>query len=131
MTSNFWKGPFENLGTRLNFLLAYHPQMDGQSEITNSTILYLLKVYVTKVDQRDQWEKYLTILEYTYNNIVHTSTRKEPFEIIEGRLKLPLIVKMLGKIFAGNEYSRDLKESFQKIKDTIPIKKKRQKATVD
>ena len=50
MTSNFWKVLFENLGTRLNFFLAYHPQMDGQSEIANLTILDLLKAYVTKVD---------------------------------------------------------------------------------
>ena len=51
MTSNFWKGLFENLGTRLNFSSAYHPQTDGQSEIANLTILDLLKAYVTKVDQ--------------------------------------------------------------------------------
>ena len=64
MTNNFWKGIFENLGTRLNFLLFYQPQMDGQSDIANLTILDLLKTYVTEVDQRDQWEKYLPILEY-------------------------------------------------------------------
>ena len=51
MKSNFWKGLFENLGTKLNFSLAYHPQTDGQSEIANLTILDLLKAYVTEVDQ--------------------------------------------------------------------------------
>ena len=35
MTSSVWKGLFENLGTNLNFSLAYHPQIDGQSEIAN------------------------------------------------------------------------------------------------
>ena len=70
----------------------------------------------------------MPILEYAYNNTVHTSTRKAPFEIIEGRPKLPLIVKTLEKVFATDEYSRDLKESFQNIKDTISIAQKRQKA---
>ena len=131
MTNNFWKGLFENLGTRLNFSLAYHPQTDGQSKIANLTILDLLKAYVTEVDQRDQWEKYLPLLEYAYNNTIHTSTGKAPFEIIEGRPKLPLIVKTLGHVFAADEYSRDLKESFQKIKDSISIAQKRQKVAAD
>ena len=119
MTSNFWRGLFENLGTRLNFSLGYHPQTDGQSKIANLTILDLLKAYVTEVDQRDQWEKYLPLLEYAYNNTIHTSTGKAPFEIIERRPKLSLIVKTLGHVFTANEYSRDIKESFQKIKEAI------------
>ena len=131
MTSLFWKGLFENLGTRLNFSSAYHPQTDGQSEIVNSTILDLLKSYVNEVDQRNQWEKYLPLVEYAYNNTVHTSTGKSPFEIIEGRSKVPPILRMHQKIFAANEYVRDLQTSFQKIKDTIQVSQQKQKLAVD
>ena len=101
MTSNFWKGLFENLGTKLNFSLAYHPQTDGQSEIANLTIIDLLKAYVTEVEQRDQWEKFLPMVEYAYNNTIHTSTGKTPFEVVEGKPKLPLMVKYLSNVFAA------------------------------
>ena len=56
MTTNFWKGLFDNLGMRLDFSSAYHPQMDGQSKIANLMILDLLKNYVNVVDQRSQWK---------------------------------------------------------------------------
>ncbi|MGC8170066.1 hypothetical protein, partial [Salmonella enterica] len=49
------------------------------------------KTYVTKVDQRCQWEKYLPLIEYAYNNTVHTFKEKMPFEVIEGRVKSPLL----------------------------------------
>ncbi|MCO5579331.1 hypothetical protein L7F22_033186 [Adiantum nelumboides] len=133
MTNNFWIGLFENLGTRLNFSSAY---TDGQSEIANLTVLDLLKAYVTEADQRSQWEKYLplveyAIVEYAYNNTVHTFTRKAPFEVIEGRPKSALLLKVHGKIFAADEYSRDLKESFQKIKEAISIAQQKQKAVAN
>ena len=116
MTSLFWRGMFENLGTKLNFSLSYHPQMDGQSEIANLTIKDLLKAYVTKVDQHDQWERYLPMVVYAYNNTIHTSMGKTPFDIIEGRPKLPLMVKYLSNLFAANESSKDLTKSFQGLK---------------
>ncbi|MCO5563751.1 hypothetical protein L7F22_017398 [Adiantum nelumboides] len=131
MTNNFWKGLFENLGTRLNFFLAYHLQTDGQSEIANLTILDILKAYVTEVDQRSQWEKYLPLVEYAYNNTVHTSIGKAPFEVIEGRPKSPLLLKVHGKIFAADEYIQDLKEFFQKIKKAISIAQQKQKAAAN
>ncbi|MCO5548013.1 hypothetical protein L7F22_001469 [Adiantum nelumboides] len=107
MTNNFWKGLFENLGTRLNFSSAYHPQTDGQCEIANLTILDLLKAYVTEVDQCSQWEKYLPLVEYAYNNTIHTSTGKAPFEVIEGRPKSPLLLKQKQKA-AANKHRRAL-----------------------
>ena len=93
MTSNFWKGIFENLGAKLVFSLTYHPQTDGQSEIASLAIIDLLKGYVTEVDHCDQWEKYLPMVEHAYNNTIHTSMGKTPFEIVEGRPKLPLMIK--------------------------------------
>ena len=93
MTSLFWRGLFENLGTKLNFSSAYHPKTDGQSEILNSIVLDLLESYVGEVAQGNQWEQCLPLVEYAYNNLVHTSTGTAPFEIIEGRPKLPIILK--------------------------------------
>ena len=74
---------------------------------------------MNEVDQRNQWEKYLPLVEYAYNNTVHSSTGKSPFEVIEGKPKPPLLLKVKNNIFATDEYVRDIKESFQKIKEAI------------
>ena len=68
--------------------------MDGQSEIVNFIILDLLNCYVNEVDKRNQWEKYLPLVEYAYNNTMHSSTSRSPFEVIEGKPKLPLMLKI-------------------------------------
>ena len=103
MTSLFWRGLVENLGIKLSFSFAYHPpQTDGQSESINYIVLNLLKSYVDEVAQRNQWEQYLPLVEYTYNNTVHSSTAKAPFEVIEGHPKLPLILQTHDKFFAAN-----------------------------
>ena len=71
------------------------------------------------------------MVEYAYNNTIHTSTGKTPFEIVEGKPKLPLTVKYLGNVFAADEYSRDLFESFQKVEDAISISQHKQKLAID
>ena len=106
--------------------------MDGQSEMVNSIILDLLKCYINEVDQRNQWEKYLPLVEYAYNNTVHSSTGKSPFEVIEAnKPKPPLMLKMKHNIFVANEYVRDIKESFQKIKEAISASQHKQKRVVN
>ena len=72
----------------------------------------MLKSYVGEVAQGNQWDQYLPLVEYAYNNTVHTSTGKAPFEIIEGRPKLPIILK--DKIFAADEYVHDTSIAFDK-----------------
>ena len=99
--------------------MAYHPQTNGQSEIANLTILNLLKNYIEEIDQQEQWEKYLPLVEYAYSNTVHKSPGKIPFEIVEGRRKVPPILKMKGDIFAADEYVHNINEAFQKVQDAI------------
>ncbi|MCO5570917.1 hypothetical protein L7F22_024647 [Adiantum nelumboides] len=84
MTSLFWKALFENMGTT-KFSSSFHPQTNGQSEDANSTVLDLLKCYVS--EHKATWKHYLPLVEYAYNNTVHTSTGKAPFEIVEGARK--------------------------------------------
>ena len=123
MTSLFWRGMFENLGTKLNFSSAYHPKTNGQSKVSNSIVLDLLKIYVGKVAQANQWEKYLPLVQYAYNNTIHSSTSKTPFEVIEGRPQLPLILKPHYKTFAANEEVPDIRVTFDKIKEFISLAK--------
>ena len=96
------------MGTRLDFSSTYLPQTDGQSEVVNSIVLDLLKTYVNDVDHCNQWEKYLPLVEYAYNNMVHSSTDKDPFQIFEGQPKVPPILRMHQNIYAADEYVCDL-----------------------
>ena len=48
-------------------------------------------------------------MEYANNNTIHSATGKTPFEVIEGRPKLPLNLKPHNKIFAvADEEVRDI-----------------------
>ena len=56
-TSNLWKGLFVDLGTKLNFSTAYHPQIDGKTERVNQVLEDMLCMYV--MDKPTKWEDYL------------------------------------------------------------------------
>ncbi|MCO5604993.1 hypothetical protein L7F22_059168 [Adiantum nelumboides] len=117
ITGLFWRALFENLGTKLRFSSAYHPQTDGQSGIANSTILDLLKSYVS--ERQSDWEKYLPLVEYAYNNTVHSTTGLAPSEIIYGKPMLPPILMTKDKIFAADEFVRDLDTAYVQVKRAI------------
>ena len=129
MTSLFWKGLFENMDTTLKFSSSFHPQTDGQSEEANSTVLDLLKCYVS--DHKATWEHYLPLVEYAYNNIVHTSTGKAPFEIVEGGKKVPPILHTKDKIFEADKYVQNMDEAYTKIKLALEKTQAKQKKAAD
>ncbi|MCO5574376.1 hypothetical protein L7F22_028159 [Adiantum nelumboides] len=128
-TSLFWKAIWENIGTRLQFSSSFHPQTDGQSEIANSVVLDLLKSYIS--DQKTQWERYLPLVEFAYNNTIHSSTGKAPFEIVEGAMKVPPFLSTKDKIFEADEYTRDLDTAFAKVREALQKSQERQKKAAD
>ena len=59
--SYFWKTLCAKLGIKLLFSMAYHPQIDGQTEVTNRTLFSLLRVLIKK--NIKEWEECLPIAE--------------------------------------------------------------------
>jgi hypothetical protein len=88
-TFAFWKELFAGLNTNLNFSMIYHPQMDGQNEMTNQIIDDMLHMYVRT--KPNKWEDYLHLVEFAYNNGYQTSTKLSPFEVMYGRKCMTLI----------------------------------------
>lgn len=82
-TSHFWQTIFKHLGTKLNISTSYHPQTDGQSERANRTIEEMLRHFVHPL--HDDWDQYLPVLEFAYNNSVNPSTKHTPFFLNTGR----------------------------------------------
>ncbi|KAH0641849.1 hypothetical protein KY290_033468 [Solanum tuberosum] len=82
-TSSFWRGFQEELGTRVHLSTTFHPQTDGQSERTIQVLEDMLRACV--MDFRGQWDQFLPLAEFAYNNNYHSSIQMAPFETLYGR----------------------------------------------
>ncbi|GKD57514.1 putative reverse transcriptase domain-containing protein [Tanacetum coccineum] len=80
----------EALGTRLDMSMTFHPQTDGQSERTIQTLEDMLRVCV--LDFGGSWDVHLLLVEFSYNNIYHSSVRCAPFEALYGTKCCPPIM---------------------------------------
>ena len=81
--SVFMKELYRLLGVKGNPSTAYHPQTDGQSERMNREIERYLRTYISY--HQDDWEEWLAIGEFAYNNGVHAATGHTPFYLNKGR----------------------------------------------
>ncbi|GJS65788.1 pol protein [Tanacetum coccineum] len=82
-TSRFWKGLQNAWGTRLKFCIAFHPQTDRQTERTIQTLEDMLRSYA--LEWTGNWDEYLCLVEFTYNNSWHASIKAAPFELLYGQ----------------------------------------------
>ncbi|GJY18041.1 putative reverse transcriptase domain-containing protein [Tanacetum coccineum] len=81
--SNFWRSLQNALGTNLDMSTAYHPQTDGQSERTIQTLEDMMRACV--IDFGKGWVNHLPLVEFSYNNSYHASTKAAPFEAHYGQ----------------------------------------------
>ena len=81
-TGKFWTALTKLLGTKQNMSTAFHPQSDGQTERANRTLEEMLRSYIS-YHQRD-WDKFLPMMEFAYNNSVNPSTGVSPFFLNQG-----------------------------------------------
>jgi hypothetical protein len=80
---DFGKVFHENMDTKLNFSLTYHPQTDGQTERTNQVLEDMLRTCA--LQHGSSWDKSLPYAEFSYNNSYQASRKMSLFETLYGR----------------------------------------------
>jgi len=78
--ARFWEQLQEALGTKLIRSSAYHPQTDGQTERVNQILEDMLRACVIHYDKN--WDKCLSLAEFSYNNSYQASLKMAPFEAL-------------------------------------------------
>jgi hypothetical protein len=71
------------LGTKLIRSSTYHPQTDGQTERVNQILEDMLRACA--IDFSKNWDKYLSLAEFAYNNSYQSSLKMTPFEALYGK----------------------------------------------
>eukprot|EP00253_Pinus_taeda_P022079 PITA_22079 len=115
----------------LNFSTAYHPQTDGQTKRVNQMVEDMLRACV--MQKPTQWEDYLHLLEFAYNNGYHTSIQMSPFEVLYGR-KCRTPSNWSGpedKLRLGPEMLKEMEDMVKKVRANLKAAQDRQKNFAD
>ncbi|KAJ4710029.1 Retrotransposon protein, putative, Ty3-gypsy subclass [Melia azedarach] len=130
-TSRFWPSLQYAMGTKLNFSTAFHPQTDGQSERTIQTLEDMLRACV--IQFKGNWDVYLSLMEFAYNNSYQTSIQMAPYEALYGRkCRTPICWDEVGeKKLLGPEIVQDTNEKISVIRNRLKMAQDRQKSYAD
>ncbi|GJT07505.1 putative nucleotidyltransferase, ribonuclease H [Tanacetum coccineum] len=130
-TSRFWKGLQKAWGTRLKFSTAFHPETDGQSERTIQTLEDMLRSCA--LEWAGNWDDYICLVEFAYNNSWHASIKWAPFEMLYGRkCRAPICWDQVGeRILEGPEMIEVTNEKVVVAREKLKEAQTRQKSYAD
>ncbi|GJS47498.1 putative nucleotidyltransferase, ribonuclease H [Tanacetum coccineum] len=130
-TSRFWKGLQKAWGTRLKFSTAFHPETDGQSERTIQTLEDMLRSCA--LEWAGNWDDYICLVEFAYNNSWHASIKCAPFEMLYGRkCRAPICWDQVGeRILEGPEMIEVPNEKVAVAREKLKEAQTRQKSYAD
>nr|CAD40062.3 OSJNBa0085C10.14 [Oryza sativa Japonica Group] len=130
-TSKFWKKLQEEMGSKLNFSTAYHPQTDEQTERVNQILEDMLRACA--LDFNRSWDKILPYAEFSYNNSYQASLQMAPYEALYGRKgRTPLLWDQTGErqVF-GTDILREAEEKVKIIQERLRVAQSRHKSYAD
>ena len=73
---------YSNLGIKNQFSSPGHPQANGQKEVTNRTLLKIIKTRLD--DAKGAWPEELPNVLWTYRTTTRTPTGETPFKLTYG-----------------------------------------------
>nr|GEV48212.1 reverse transcriptase domain-containing protein [Tanacetum cinerariifolium] len=119
------------LGTRLDMIMAYHPQMDRQSERTIQTFEDMLRACV--INFGGSWDVHLPLAEFSYNNSYHSSIQCAPFKALyERKCRSPILwAKIRESRLIGPELVQETNDKVVLIKKKLKAVRDRQKSYAD
>ena len=129
--SRLWISLSQAMGTKLHPSTAAHPQTDGQSERTIQILEDMLRACV--LDFGGNWEKYLPLAEFAYNNSYQATIGMPPFEALYGRrCRSPICWEEIGdRTLFGADIVVDTTEKIRIIKKRMKTAQSRQKTYAD
>jgi len=129
--SRFWINLAKALGTKLHLSTAAHPQTDGQSERTIQILEDMLRACT--LDFGGNWEKYLSLVEFAYNNSYQSTIGMPPFEALYGRkCRSPICWEEVGdRRLLGPDMVQETTEKIRTIRKRMRAAQSRQKAYAD
>ncbi|QRW26330.1 Retrotransposable element Tf2 protein [Rhizoctonia solani] len=122
-TGKFLRALYQRLGVKPSFSLAYHPELDRQTERVNQFIEFYLHSYVA-ADHLD-WATWLPLAEYVYNNAKHAATGKTPFELVYGRNPVMNLSNVPANIPEADNIANTLAKEWKEAKVSLRMSKER------
>ena len=121
-TSQFWTRVCSHLSTDHRISTAFHPQTDGQTEPQNLTMEQYLRAFCNY--EQDNWVELLPLAEFTYNNMIHASTRMTPFWAnyhyhLVMQFKAPKQPSSLNSEIHADTFAAGLEETHQTLRKNL------------
>ena len=77
--NTFWLILWSLLDTKLTKSMAFHPQIDVQTEVVNRMIVHILHMYNSK--HPHTWDESLPYVHNSYTRALYSSTSHNPFQV--------------------------------------------------
>ncbi|KAA3461254.1 polyprotein [Gossypium australe] len=92
--NSFWQALFKQIGVKLHLSTAYHPQIDGQTEVLNRCLEGYLRCM--SGERHSDWVLWLPLAEWWYNTTYHSAIQTTSCEALYGQEPLHHIPYLAG-----------------------------------
>ena len=119
------------MNTKLKFSTAFHPQTDRKMERPIQTLEDMMQACV--MEFKGAWNKYLPLIEFSYNNSYQATIGMEPFEALYGRRCRSLAhwYEIGEKLIAVPDFVESTTEAVKLIQERMKTAQSHQKSYAD